>query len=384
MNRPAMGSSYMPQLDALRVVAVAAVLVHHFMDLEALPWVLGQVNWGILGVRLFFVLSGFLITGILMRARKVCDESGRGYRVALRQFYARRILRIFPLYYFVIAVTLALNVGPVREILVWLVTYTSNIYVAARGEWIHAFSHFWSLAVEEQFYLVWPLVVLFAPRKYLVPASLLLIVTGPAYRWYAVSHGFSTQALRCFTLTALDTLGAGALLAMAVNSNVPRATVRAWLNRVVLPAGIAGVLLFEFLLISGTGRVIGTVGLDLALSMIFAWLIGSAAAGFRGPIGSLLEWKPLVFTGRVTYGIYVYHFFLPVVYASVLPVFGWTAPRPGLLNLTISTLVSVGAASLSWIVLERPINNLKRHFDYHPVERAPVAVRAIVRPADLL
>jgi peptidoglycan/LPS O-acetylase OafA/YrhL len=374
----------MPQLDTLRVLAVAAVLVHHFMDLDALPWVLGQVNWGVLGVRLFFVLSGFLITGILLRARRVCDLSGAGHLVALRQFYFRRILRIFPLYYFVIAITLALNVGPIREILIWLLTYTSNLYIAARGEWIHAFSHFWSLAVEEQFYLVWPFVVLFAPGRFLVPASLLLIVTGPAYRWYAVSHGFSTQALRCFTLTALDTLGAGALLAMAMNSGIPQATVRKWLNRAVLPAGLAGVLLFEFLLISGRGPAIGTVGLDLALSMVFVWLIGSAAAGIRGPIGSVLQWKPLVFAGRVTYGIYIYHFFLPVIYASVLPVFGFAAPRPGLLNLVLSSVISVAVASLSWIVMERPINNLKGHFDYHPVERAGVRRRMRIRPADLL
>jgi peptidoglycan/LPS O-acetylase OafA/YrhL len=354
----------MPQLDALRVFAVAAVLVHHFMDLESLPWVLGNINWGVLGVRLFFVLSGFLITGILVRARLLADGSPGEAWTALRRFYARRTLRIFPLYYLVITIALILNVGPVREILPWLVSYTSNLYISAKGEWIHCFSHFWSLAVEEQYYLAWPWVVLFAPKRLLIPSAAALVAIGPIYRWFAVANDFNVQALRCFTLTAMDSLGAGSLLALAMNSEIPNNRIQLCLRRYVLPAGLGGVLLFEFLIISGRLKDVGEVGLDLAAAAVFAWLIGSAAAGFGGVTGSILQWRPLVFTGRITYGIYVYHFFLPMIYATSSQRLGLTPPAPGIFNLVLSSAIAFSVASLSWVLFERPINNLKRHFEY--------------------
>jgi peptidoglycan/LPS O-acetylase OafA/YrhL len=352
--------SYMPQLDSLRAFAVFAVLVHHFLDWEKLPLGLGKINWGMLGVRLFFVLSGFLITGILMKTR---DSSGTapGDRPAgLRRFYARRFLRIFPLYYLVIGIALALNVGPVRELLPWLLTYTSNIYMAARGEWIHCFSHFWSLAVEEQYYLVWPWVVLFAPRRLLVPAIIAMIAIAPAFRLYAVASDLNIQALRCFTLALLDTLGAGSLLAIAVHSGVSKDKLQRYLNRVVLPAGLAGFALFQGMIVAGgaLGQA-GAVGLDLGASALFVWLIGSAAIGFGGGAGRLLECKPLVFTGRISYGIYVYHFFLPVAYAYVFPWLGHAPPQPGLFNLMLSSALAFAIAGLSWILFEAPVNRLK-------------------------
>jgi peptidoglycan/LPS O-acetylase OafA/YrhL len=370
----------MPQLDALRAFAVAAVLVHHFMDLQALPWGLGKINWGVLGVRLFFVLSGFLITGILVRARAHHEVSRGGCRIALRQFYMRRLLRIFPLYYMVIAIALILNVGPVREILPWLLTYTSNLYISAKGQWIHAFSHFWSLAVEEQYYFVWPWIVLFGSKRMLIPSALALIAIGPIYRWYAVANDLSVQALRCFTLTAMDSLGAGSLLALVMHSSVPCAAIQKCLRRLVLPAGVGGVVLFEVLLISGRHKDVGEVFLDLAAAAVFVWLIGSAAVGFRGPAGSFLQWKPLVFAGRITYGIYVYHFFLPVIYASLLPRLGFTPPKPGIFNLVLSSAITVAFASLSWILFERPINDLKGRFEYGETasrQRKPGFVQAI-------
>jgi peptidoglycan/LPS O-acetylase OafA/YrhL len=104
-----------------------------------------------------------------------------------RQFYARRFLRIFPIYSVTIAVLLVLGVGPTRHVAPWLLTYTTNIYIWHYG-WIHPLSHFWTLAVEEQFYLVWPCLLLFAPRRWVVPTLVGLIVLAPTYRVFATYH----------------------------------------------------------------------------------------------------------------------------------------------------------------------------------------------------
>ncbi len=370
------GPRYMPQLDALRVFAVSAVLVHHFMDLNQFPGFLGKVNWGILGVRLFFVLSGFLITGILARARTASEATAAGRRFALRQFYVRRFLRIFPLYYGVIAVALVLNVGSARLLAGWLLSYTPNIYIAWHGEWIGAFSHFWSLAIEEQYYLVWPLVVLFAPRRFVVAAAVSLIAIGPLYRMWAVSRGINVLALRCFTLSAVDTLGAGSLLALGVEAGIPARIIQSVLGRTLLPAGIAGMIACEYFLISGHHGALGAVALDSAVSVVFAWLVFRASTGFSGLGGAVLGWKPLASVGRITYGIYVYHFFLPVAYAYVFPILGQAPPAKGMFNLLLSAAISVLVAALSWRFFESPVNGLKRFFEYdksREERRRPVA-----------
>ena len=133
--------------------------------------------WGEWGVQLFFVLSGFLITGILLRCRG--DEDAGGKISRMRQFYVRRFLRIFPLFYAVLFAAALLNIRPVRETLLWHVSYLSNLQMALAGGWSGPVSHFWSLAVEEQFYLLWPCLILFLPRKYLLWAILIAIATAP-------------------------------------------------------------------------------------------------------------------------------------------------------------------------------------------------------------
>ena len=138
---------HMPQLDSLRAVAVAAVIVHHYIP----------GGWGPgadIGVKLFFTLSGFLITGLLMRSRRACIDGRQTLRGAIGRFYTRRFLRIFPLYYLVIAIALVAGIPPTRDILGSLLSYTLNIHMARQGWYEANFAHFWSLAVEEQFYLV--------------------------------------------------------------------------------------------------------------------------------------------------------------------------------------------------------------------------------------
>src|SRR6188474_573227 len=158
----------MPQLDGLRTLAVTAVAVSHWTP----DFLVGIVPWGT-GVQLFFVLSGFLITGILLRSRPT--DHGVPLSNALRVFYARRFLRIFPLYYGVLVLCLLLGAGTIYQTWPWHFSYVTNFYYWRYGhgdEVSDPFLHFWSLSVEEQFYLMWPLIVLVAsPRTLLILLS---------------------------------------------------------------------------------------------------------------------------------------------------------------------------------------------------------------------
>ena len=126
---------------------------------------IGGVDLALLGVWLFFVLSGFLITGILLRSRDQVDYGGYQGRFVLRQFYARRILRIFPLYYSVLLLAATIDLGDVRDTIFWHLAYLSNYLFATQQYWGAVTAHFWSLSVEEQFYILWPALDLVRPTS---------------------------------------------------------------------------------------------------------------------------------------------------------------------------------------------------------------------------
>jgi peptidoglycan/LPS O-acetylase OafA/YrhL len=260
----------MAQLDALRTFAVAAVMVHHYTPSG---WGFGGTG----GVRLFFSLSGFLITGILLRSRERLESSELTLARALGRFYARRTLRIFPLYYFVIAAALALGLPPTRRLLGWLVTYTLNFHMARQGWYEESFAHFWSLAVEEQFYLAWPWLILALPRRLVLPAVLATIAVSPAYRLRYVLSGYTSVtglATYISTLTCLDALGAGALLALLWRS-VSRQRLLWFVRWLLLP----GSLLLMFLLSRLENWHFGLVCGPLVFALLSTSVIALAAAG---------------------------------------------------------------------------------------------------------
>ena len=212
----------MPQLDTLRFFAILGVMVSHNWVPDSPPWIFAGVDWGSLGVRLFFVLSGFLITGILIRGRELGERHPERRFVFMRQFYVRRFLRIFPIYYLVVMAAVVVDFEASRQIWPWLFTYTSNIYSWHTLSWPGHLGHLWTLAVEEQFYLFWPVLMLFLPRRWLLPLLVGLVCLAPIYRLYAsfrysddvASGAFTSGAL---TVSVFDSLGLGALLAIAAH-----------------------------------------------------------------------------------------------------------------------------------------------------------------------
>lgn len=353
----------MPQLDALRALAVGGVLIHHGLNAGLLPSVFFWISLGGYGVKLFFVLSGFLITGILLRARPSSDDSSPWH--AIRQFYIRRLLRIFPLYYFVCAVLFLFNVTPVREELWWLLTYTINYRAAVLGWYPGYVGHFWSLAVEEQFYLFWPWVVLFVPTQWLVPSALTMILVGPVYRLFALLWQMNGVAFYAVTFSSFDALGIGAALAILSGGVVATTQLRRTLSFYVLPTALTAAVALNILVTqSPFWTFLYYIFFETALALIFGWLVAGASFGFSGVTGNFLGLKPLQYCGKIAYGIYVYHYLLriPIYDAGVWLGFDWKLG--GYLNFTVLAVVTIAVASLSWHLMEKPINALKARFNY--------------------
>jgi peptidoglycan/LPS O-acetylase OafA/YrhL len=350
--------SYMKQLDGLRAFAVIFTMVTHFtLSREGL---LALIPWGWMGVRLFFVLSGFLITGILLRTR---PEEGRAG--ALRIFYCRRFLRIFPIYYATVFLTTLVNIRPMRQTFFWHLLYLSNIYGAYLQPAASPSSHFWSLAVEEQFYLIWPCLMFFLPRRWLLKAMIAAVAIGPATRLIGTLIHLEPSGIG--PLAFFDTLGMGAILAYLWEYGSADAVRK--LSRVSLWIGLPLTVLL-FTAYSEKAQWLGMQWLtfpvlfDLALAFLFTWLVSAAAQSIRGPAGWLLEWKPVNYLGRISYGVYVLHAFMPVVLFYVLKWTHFPLSNHGLVRFLVLAAMSIAAAAFSWHFLESPINRLKRYFEY--------------------
>jgi len=351
---------YRPQLDGLRCFAALSVLVCHFAPQGGR--ILAAFRWGDAGVQLFFVLSGFLITSIVLRVRGDATHAGQPAVVTLRRFYLRRFLRILPPYYALLAVTAALDVPGVRDALGWHLTYTTNVHLARVGEWRDNVFHFWTLAVEEQFYLVWPAVVLTAPRRVLVPCCLTAMALAPAYRLAATQAGWTETTIYVLPIANVDTLAAGALLALLgadPASHAARDRLLALGGRVGIPVAIATIVARNL----GASEAVESHVWRASLLLVGPWLVAGAATGFGGTARRVLESAPVLYLGKVSYGIYLYHVFAPLVVRRLAPQLALGAV-PHAVTVTAWSAVTLGIAALSWHVLEAPLARRRRRFPY--------------------
>lgn len=303
-----------PQLDGIRGAAIAVtVAVHAMPNLSRDPHA---------GVHVFFVLSAFLITSILLERRAAAGPGGLGRE--WRAFYWRRALRIFPAYYLTIAALWIIGVQEIRDRAPIHAAYLTNIVMAVRAR-PDVGNIFWSLCVEEHFYVVWPVVVLWLPKGAVTAIAATMIAIGPASR-LACAYAQNVEAFYYFDPSVLDLLGAGALAAL-----YPRAALR--LAPMLLLAGAA--------LRDCGGR------LFLASSTAFAGaaVVRLAAEG-RLP---MLERAPLRALGRISYGVYLFHVF---VMHAVRDLLGLDS---GLRLFVVTAAASVALAALSWRFVEAPI-----------------------------
>ena len=356
-------AGHMIQLNGIRALAVLMVLLSH-----TIPTLRDYLNLGQAGVRLFFVLSGFLITGILLRAKDQARAAGEGRRYVAIAFYARRFLRIFPLYYAVLFAAALVGLPQVRETFLWHLAYLSNYYMVASGTFAgRPIEHLWSLSVEEQFYLVWPAVLLLTPRRLLVPVLLLTILAGPVSRTILIARTHNYVVMQFVTSSCLDSLGMGALMAALARGGDGSRRLRLRLRAVNAVGGLILIASFVFLRASGTGYMIRDVFGFLAQSMLAAWLVDRAALGFGGLGKAIFEFRPVVYLGTISYGVYVYHDFVPVVVPMLGHLIGFDPQFPmegGILRFLYVTSVTLTVAAASWHGFEKPLNDLKDRFPY--------------------
>jgi peptidoglycan/LPS O-acetylase OafA/YrhL len=357
---------YYPALDGVRGVAILAVMFCHFAGIftsHSTPEYL-VYRWlaeGGKGVDLFFVLSGFLITGILLDAAK-----DRGF---FSTFYFRRALRILPLYFAYLFFTAVI----LRNYAI--VTSHSDPYASAPTAWFVTFlgnwpparslfqpwSHLWSLCIEEQFYWIWPIVIFVIPRRYLGRTFLLLIAAVFYYRYRAIEAGVDVEFLKRCTLLRVDTFAIGGLVALAVR----RPRWRKVGEMLWLPAGLV-------ILVWITARETGALPELPFLHFFFSlsWVdtplfcaclifIAATAEHIR-----VLEFPFLKTMGKYSYGLYLLHPFS----WWILPC-GKFAASPFIVKASVLIClagISFALARIAWVLIERPFLRLKSGFVARP------------------
>jgi len=366
-------AGYYPALNGLRALAMLAVLIsHYFPERSAIQ---RAFHWGRFGVLLFFVLSGFLITGLLLRGRDAVAAGECTSGAVIRAFMARRVLRIAPIYYLVILIGWWVGYGPIADHLPWHLTYTGNIAMTYFGAKLAQATHLWSLCVEEQFYLLWPLVILFVPARWLKGLALLLVAFSFAYEGIGTLEGRTFEETHLVLQGCMDALGLGALLAITMHKDGPTGRSVATLS---FFAAAVGAPLFFFAQgfryqvgLSATEQLAYRLPGDIGIALISTSLVFLATQTGPSALRKLLELPPVRYLGRISYGIYLSHLFLIAIGREIAHRYGYPQLPKGLSMFLLYTAISIAIATLSWYVIEAPINRQKRRFPYPPLR--PIA-----------
>jgi len=383
----------LPVLDGIRGLAIFMIMQYHFWGLgfgfvgveprrriDRLVFGVREIGWT--SVDLFFVLSGFLITGILIDAKARSPHY-------FRNFYARRFLRIFPLYYLFLAVVLTLGAiagtrapfaqfQELREQQLWYWTYLVNVRAsveAVHGQIPIVYSHFWTLAVEEQFYLVWPFVVLALDRRALQVLCVAMIVGALCLRIAMVQGVFAgylyENAAHVLLPARMDALALGGFVALAARGPGELARLARLTPSVIAACitGLAGIALWR-----GGLRLFDPVSLTLGFTLVgFLWaavLVRAITGPSSALVSRVLGSRFLAMFGRYSYCMYIVHilvgFTMTVVcirVGLVRPVLGSQLPAD-LVLCALATIVCLLIAVLSWHLFEKQFLRLKTFFPY--------------------
>jgi peptidoglycan/LPS O-acetylase OafA/YrhL len=370
-------SSHVAALDGIRGLAILLVLGHHLVYINSGPttpvyvWARALRDSLWCGVDVFFALSGFLITGILVKT-----VAAPGF---FRNFYVRRALRIFPLYYGVLLVLFVCT--PLLHIhwggQQWrLLTYSNHILLDTHSTgWNFYFGglvnlvNFWSLHVEEQFYFVWPLLVFLIPSpRRLIPLTVLLSLASLGLRLWCSTHGVSHEVIYATLLTRADNLFIGATLALLIATRLRDRVLRA-----AGPVLLLSVVALAAIFFTGRGlHFTGTTTFSIQFTLLA--LASTALIGLCLDPGSrstrLFSFRPLRFFGKYSYGLYIYHSILPMF---LLPPLLWVlaplaAHGHNMLVHLVTSFTELAAAIvvsvLSYRYFESPFLRLKKYFEY--------------------
>ncbi len=343
---------YIPALDGVRAIAIILVLVFHWfpegVGVNVLP------N-GPLGVTVFFVLSGYLISNILMQA-----QTKGAFWKSFKNFVVRRALRIFPIYFLVLAMLLVLRRWGISVVTdfyshpeyYW--TYLYNHWLEKNQNWFDMLSPYWSLSVEEQFYIVWPLfILLIRPGRDLLYFLWATILVGMLARYFLVYKG---HGVGVYMITCVDTFAWGALLAYYMRVGYAW-KVSQWVRSLWFPL----LILFVFLCLKFTDDdLVKQIFFRTLASMLsFAFIFSALNQGLF--VSSFLNFRALRAIGKVSYGIYLYHMLAVDLFYQVANRLhiGLPSDPYHVLGLLILLVVSF----VSYYLIEKPVQSLKRYFE---------------------
>lgn len=339
-------------LNGIRAIAVLMVIVYHRFPADHF---LKIMPIGHFGVDIFFVLSGYLISRILLNgAIKIDNNTATAFQL-IKSFVIRRSLRIFPIYYLLLFV-LYINDGIVgnsfRDNFLWYFFYGSNFLVYFEGKWFGCLAHLWSLAVEEQFYLVWPFLVLVLFRKRLLTLVIATIVIG------TFSPLLFDGITYVLTISCINAFGIGALLAY-VELRRPE-----WQTTFVKTVNVLAAVSFLLIFVHYFVVALPVFSDRLLVSIIAVALI--AYCRFHQEsflVTRILENKMLSFIGLISYGVYLYHNVFPRYWTAILSRLHIETPAThgqfSYIEFVIQTGFVILVSYLSWILIEKPIAKWK-------------------------
>lgn len=348
-----MGGIYQPQIDGLRAIAVTGVLLHHFgMHIPDF------LEYGPMSVRLFFALTGYFITMWLWKAEDAARSGGVSVWRELPVFHARRLLRIVPPLYLSLAVATISGLDIVHRDLPWHALFASNFYAVHVGYWPPLVAHLWSLSVQEQFYLLWPLVILFTPRRWFLAVLAASVLIAFSFRVYCVLAGVNPLFRWTMLPGTLDSFAIGGFIAWLGQGRVGTAIMtmrQRW--------GF-GVFAFACLLVARSLRYLPQDSLwvptiELWEGVFIGWVIAATAQGWRGPLGWFLSLPPLVYIGKISLGIYLFHVLVEVLVGPWIVASGLDPMHDNTTRVWTLWLVSIGVAAVSWHFFEKPLSKLK-------------------------
>ncbi|MFA6961803.1 MAG: acyltransferase [Opitutaceae bacterium] len=350
-------SSRLTELDSLRFFAVVGVMAVHFS-----PGKLAHMGpWGLWGVRFFFVLSGFLITQLLLSARKRVDARQSRAAMEFVMFCMRRALRLWPTYLLAVVGAALVGLAYARDMLPWNLAFAGNYYIVRHDLWPSLMSHLWTLAVEQQFYVLWPLLILLAPSAGITMGLWMLILAGPLFRAAEMIWGTGSAVHFALLPSCVDYFAWGGLLAWilshpSVRIQCPSPRTCGWVSGVVFISCFAGFHLGVY----NFGPALWSALEGTLIAVASVLLIRHCAAPQDSWLKAGLRQPVFVYLGRISYGIYLYHNFVHWLGPGLLRrVTGLRYFSNEWAHVLYYMCLAIVISSISWHLLERPLERLR-------------------------